>query len=68
MTSDNHVHVEVAHMFWSGAFQRKTKQRSTFLSGTTIERMSTYKILGMHISEDLTWNMDINYIFKKAKK
>ena len=55
-------------MFWSGAFHRKSKQRSTFLLGTTIKRMSTYKILGVHISEDLTWNMHINYIFKKANE
>ena len=38
------------------------------LSGTTIQRMSTYKILGVHISEDLTWNMHTDYVFKEANK
>ena len=38
------------------------------LSGATIQKVSTYKILGVHISEDLTWNMHIDYVFKKANK
>ena len=38
------------------------------LSGTTTQRVSTYKILGVHISEDPTWNMHIDYVFKEANK
>ena len=38
------------------------------LSGTTMQRVSTYKNLRVHISEDLTWNMHIDYVFKKANK
>ena len=30
--------------------------------------MSTYKILGVHISEDLTRNTHIDHVFKKANK
>jgi len=31
-------------------------------------RVSTSKILGMHISEDHKWNVHIHYVFKKANK
>ena len=30
--------------------------------------MDTYKILGGHLSSDLTWNVHIEYIVKKANK
>ena len=32
------------------------------------ERVSTYKLLGVHISNDLTWNNHIDYLSKKAAK
>ena len=38
------------------------------LSGTTIQRVSTCKILGVHISEDLTWNIHTDYVVKKSNK
>ena len=33
-----------------------------------LERVSTYKLLGVHISNDLTWNNHIDYLSKKAAK
>ena len=33
-----------------------------------IERVSTYKILGIFIDGDLKWNSDVDYIYKKACK
>lgn len=30
--------------------------------------MSTCKILGVHISEDLTWNIHIDYVVKESNK
>ena len=33
-----------------------------------IERVSTYKILGVHVDCDLKWNTHLEYIYKKASK
>ena len=33
-----------------------------------IERVSTYKILGVHLDCDLKWNSHVEYICKKASK
>ena len=38
------------------------------LMGSAAERVHSYKILGVHFSDDLTWNTHINYLFKKANK
>ena len=32
------------------------------------ERVSTYKILGVFIDRDLTWNNHVDYIYKKTCK
>ena len=36
--------------------------------GTVIKQVSSYKILGVYVSDDLTWNIHINYVVKKANK
>ena len=36
--------------------------------GSVIERVLTYKLLGVYISEDLSWNVHIEHIGKKANK
>ena len=36
--------------------------------GSPVRRVETYKILGVHLSSDLTWNVHIEYIMKKASK
>ena len=36
--------------------------------GSPARRVETYKILGVHLSNDLTWNVRIEYIMKKASK
>ena len=38
------------------------------LGNNVIERISTYKILGVYISSDLKWDYHIDYIVKKANK
>ena len=38
------------------------------LMGFAIKRVNSYKILGVHVSDDLTWNTHIDYLFKKANK
>ena len=38
------------------------------LRGSVIERVVTYKLLGVYISDDLSWNVHIEHIVKKANK
>ena len=38
------------------------------VGGSVIERVLTYKLLGVYISEDLSWNVHIEHIVKKANK
>ena len=38
------------------------------IDGTPVRRVETYKILGVHLSSDLTWNVHIEYIVRKASK
>ena len=41
---------------------------SLHIDGSQVRRVDTYKILGVHLSSDLTWNVHIEYIAKKANK
>ena len=36
------------------------------ISGMPVEKVSSYKLLGLIVSEDLTWSSHIGYILKKA--
>ena len=38
------------------------------IDGSPVRRVETYKILGVHLSSDLTWNVHIEYIVRKASK
>ena len=38
------------------------------IGGSVIESVATYKLLGVYISEDLSWNVQIEHIVKKANK
>lgn len=38
------------------------------LMGKTVERVTSYKLLGVYISSDLTWNVHAENVFKKANK
>ncbi len=38
------------------------------ISGTPVERVSSFKYLGVNISEDLTWTTHIQTQFKKARQ
>ena len=38
------------------------------IGNKVIERVSTYKILGVHVDCDLKWNTHVEYICKKASK
>jgi hypothetical protein len=39
-----------------------------FIGDQEIERVSTYKLLGVILSDDLKWNNHIDYIVSKASK
>ena len=38
------------------------------IGGAVIERVATYKLLGVCISEDLSWNVHIEHIVNKANR
>ncbi len=38
------------------------------VGGNTMERVSSYKLLGVYLNNDLTWNLHCDYITKKANK
>ena len=42
--------------------------RLLVVGNNCIERVSTYKILGVFIDSDLRWNNHVDYIYKKACK
>lgn len=37
-----------------------------YINGQCVERLSKYKLLGVYLSDDLTWNTHIDHIVKKA--
>ena len=42
--------------------------RGLVLGSTSISQVDSYKLLGVYISSDLSWNIHIDYIVKKASK
>ena len=42
--------------------------RPVAVGGSDIEQVSTFKLLGVHLSEDLTWAVHCDYIVKKANR
>ena len=37
-----------------------------FVNGQRVERIRSFKLLGVYLSEDLTWKVHVDYILKKA--
>ncbi|KAI3369656.1 hypothetical protein L3Q82_025368, partial [Scortum barcoo] len=50
--------------------ERRQREEHTPLSinGTTVERVSSFRFLGVHISEDLTWTHHTDFITKSARQ
>ena len=42
--------------------------RPITVGGFDINQVSEFKLLGVHLSEDLTWAVHCDYIVKKAKR
>ena len=38
------------------------------LMGSVVKRVNSYKILGIHVTNDMSWNEHTDYVFKKANK
>ena len=36
--------------------------------GSVVKRVNSYKILGIHVTNDLSWDEHIDYVFNKANK
>ena len=37
-----------------------------YVSGLPVERVTSFKLLGLMISDDLSWNCRVDYVIKKA--
>ncbi|KAI3365877.1 hypothetical protein L3Q82_000862 [Scortum barcoo] len=51
-------------------FRRRQREEHTPISinGTTVERVNSFRFLGVHISEDLTWTHHTDFITKSARQ
>ena len=47
---------------------KSTTLSPLMIDGTVIDRVQSYKLLGLHISNDLTWNSHCETAYKKAVK
>ncbi|KAI4888599.1 hypothetical protein NFI96_004398 [Prochilodus magdalenae] len=56
------IHVRLALEFFSGLCGEQPE------SETEVERVKTFKFLGVHISEDLTWSHNTHYIVRKSQQ
>ena len=39
-----------------------------YINGTVVERVSSFKFLGVHLSEDLSWTLNTSILIKKAQQ
>ncbi len=55
---------------WDGNWRKRLQRPYTplMISGTPVERVSSFKYLGVNISEDLTWTAHIQTQVKKARQ
>ncbi len=48
-------------------FRRQKREHTPIIiDGTPVERVSSFKFLGVHITEDLTWSAHTDAVLKKA--
>ena len=47
---------------------KPTDLPSIQMSGSVIEQVSSYKLLGVHLSHDLSWSIHFDYIVKRERK
>ena len=45
-----------------------TIMRPLYIGGQIVERISSYKLLGVIVNENLKWNCRVDYITTKASK
>lgn len=51
------------------SFRKQEKEPTPlYIGGETVESVTTFKFLGTHISQDLTWSVNITSLVKKAQQ
>ena len=45
---------------------RRTHHRPLYIDGVAVEKVESFKYLGVHISENLSWSLNTTYLVKKA--
>ncbi|XP_068749326.1 uncharacterized protein [Montipora capricornis] len=53
---------------YHAGYYKSTTLSPLMIGGTVIDRVQSYKLLGLHISNDLTWNSHCETVYKKAVK
>ncbi len=48
--------------------RQKREHTPIIIDGTPVDRVSSFKFLGVHITEDLTWSAHTDAVLKKAKQ
>ncbi|KAL2085072.1 hypothetical protein ACEWY4_018392 [Coilia grayii] len=48
--------------------QRVSSYTQLMISGQPVERVPSFKYLGVHITEDLTWTVNTQYVLKKSRQ
>ncbi|KAF7655800.1 hypothetical protein LDENG_00050640, partial [Lucifuga dentata] len=47
---------------------KKTDHTALCIEGEEVERVASFKYLGVHITEDLTWSINTTFLVKKAQQ
>ncbi|KAI4889637.1 hypothetical protein NFI96_003621 [Prochilodus magdalenae] len=48
--------------------KERRPHQALFIRGLEVERVSSFKYLGVHISDDLTWTLNTTYVLKRAQQ
>lgn len=48
--------------------RRRKQHPSLHIGETAVEKVSTFKFLGIHISEDLSWTLSITHLVRKSRQ
>ncbi len=65
---DNHSISIMQLVFRCAVFRQQRPYTPLMINGTPVERVSSFKYLGVNISEDLTWTTHIQTQVKKARQ
>lgn len=66
--TDNDLNIKKTKEIIIDYRRNKIKHNGLCINGKEVERVATFKFLGVHIAEDLTWSQNTSHIIKKAQQ